>query len=362
MKPHEKICYLGTWGGGWAMRSLFDLAVQYTTNGTRLHVDDALLQSLERSEGLSAHRYALLLRELMGLHVTLPSPRLSRVRSIGGPLKPEQLPPDALPEFWLDKLCDQLRTTRRSVMDCISAVYAEDKHSYIDTDKLLQQWCFPFLAPRLGLSRTDHAGLDVKVTQLAAPCWRRWYQNGSRRARLLVAPNRYGFSDCRWLVCSVIHDGAHLLHMLSNPSACDTSDPYKLAVMETVAMVAEREVLATVEEGFRFEESIGPRFPTHTVQTMLLVGLFERSLRAIYDYEVHYHGEDPERWAQRMYSTYELELPLFGFATEFHGLPGLPSIYSVGPSAWATLSADERVSLLSGIGAEDFVTAALGSS
>ncbi len=160
--------------------------------------------------------------------------------------------------------------------------------------------------------------------------WRPWYQNSNQELFLLIPPNRLGFSNNESIVHMLLHNGTHLYHMHITDVSKKVFSQISYVLMESIAMLYIASVLKLIEKGYEIESELGKSFNTKTIRAFLAYGLLERAVRVLYDYDIHFGGIELDKWLTNIRQNQGLNLPFYRFATEFHGLPGLPMSYMLG--------------------------------
>lgn len=322
-------------GGGWAMRSLFDALTENQLNGVKIELLPMLFKASKTASGHSAVRHYEKILQVGKLNpLDAPPAPDNHLKNVCKKLPVlKKLPSEQSelsPFFWVSYISNFLNAAPgKDLTDSIKKVLIEDDFSELPTKELLLTWSFPYIRKMLSVEKGDSQSVEVVVNDSAHLRWRRWYQHKTGHPLLLISGNRCGFSNHRWLTCCVLHDGAHLFHIINHPGACNTYSIPHLALMESFAMYTERSLLHSIENGYRIEEDL-PSFNTKAVKTFLLLGLFERAARAYYDIVVHGDGVEVSKWLNEYVPQFGIDLPIYDFSYEFHGLPGLSTIYMLG--------------------------------
>jgi len=347
-------------GGGWAAKSLFDDAASREINGKRQNFDLAeavfrdcsgrgAIENLRRYRALTCFEFdeknvrADLKEEAVEV---LPLAEVEHFFSVG-----------ELSNYWLEKLCEHLGATRKTLAERLDAVSASDTAMPAGSLELLNQFSIRLICNLFDLS-ADGVRLGVVENDRAELCWRRWHLSDEQNAPVLFESERFSrLKRNQFFVWRLVHDAAHLVHLAKFPLAGNALEPIWLATMEAAAMFAERAVFERLENG---ELTLPPEwgFDAQKIKTVFLSGFAERALRLDYDLAVHLHGESVEFWIQKTSRQTGLRPEFFKFAEEFHGLPGFGAAYLAGAESFATF--DDCQKVLSGVQPLDFFAARRG--
>jgi hypothetical protein len=240
-------------------------------------------------------------------------------------------PEGLLSAFWWDRLVAHLRCSRDQLGLALEARTVSRPPSLALAETWIQQWSWPIIREVVPFP-------EVKIsTPLFYPfadahlCWRRWHQFGERF--VLLSAEEAPMPPSQWLIWRILHESAHLLHLICYPNAGCTLHPEWLVTMEAIAMSAEHHLLRLLT----LKAAAGPPsaalISSQSLITELLIGLLERSLRLDFDLAVHLRGADPDQWRAAAVNLTGLPPNRFAFVDEFHGLPGLAAAYMIGIDA-----------------------------
>ncbi len=323
-------------GGGWALRSLHDYLVQSHVNCVfepSAQLYELANRAKNTASGLSAVKHSKLIqyylpgyehtpinKEFSGKVDTLLSRDVIDRSTYFG---------IASDNYWSEELKRQINSTELS-SDLFQKYVSSDVRTKLNTIELVNSFTLQVVRS-IGLPwiETDAIVLDEVEHEITGTCWRRWYTNNAR-AIIVIDPARPYFHDHRWFTCCVIHDGAHLLHIMNEPDNCSSSVPNKLAMMEIFAMYIELKALHFLQAGFDLEDFTDGKLNNGIVKAYLMQGLLDRSLRMQFDKAIHFEAQAPEVWKKECIAKYK-GLVDGSFCDEFHGLPGLPTAYMRGP-------------------------------
>lgn len=338
----KKIESLIDWGGGWAMRALFEDAMSRHLTGSPHNIQLAKQVAMHAS-GKSAIKYLTNYSQLTRSHIDvgIDATLSPSIRSV---LDLEHLYDKfGLGHYstqWIDRLYQHLGCSKKNAFSAIQAVFeAGDLQPTKEHISLIGQWSWPMIRDMLPFHEEEYLKVEYREDDAALLCWRFWYRDFSNRLFILDSPELEGQRFNEWFVERILHDATHLLHLTCYPNAGSSLDPHWLSVMESVAMFVEFSYLdiLTNDEAFTTPNANG--FDKDKTIFYLLTNLVKRSLRFDFDILIHLQRRSDEFW----YSFVENQLGFspdvkdfrgfFDFTQEFHGLPGLGSVYMVGVDA-----------------------------
>lgn len=333
MYSNQEIEKLLPLGGGWAIRVYFEeLIARKIANQSLSFLDVNTV--IANSCGVSAINIIDKIANITGRKLPKIPAHLHNSEYTGNlPIVEDKsnLPDELTKEYWIDQLCKFFDTNALSLDKHIQKLKAADKQTDINSYQIIRDWSFPKLRTLHNIKNGGQFNVKCIVDELAQLCWRRWYWEDNFKNLYLIYPqNRFAFGNNQWLMFSMVHDAAHLLHLTEYPHTCQPSNPNNLAFMEGFAMFSEFRFFELFNQSYEVEEDLGTAFDTRTARMFNLLGLLERSFRIDYDYDVHLLGCSPQTWIERTCKKYNLNSSYFQFAYEFHGLPGLASSYMLG--------------------------------
>jgi GTP cyclohydrolase FolE2 len=355
MKNLSVIEKLLDWKGGWAARALFDDAVSRHINHEKQ--DFQLAEAVvKKSSGISAIHQLRKYSKLTNLEIDISgisealSPNIKQVINLVNVI---DIPYEITADFWLEKLCDHLSTNRINLTSSIKQSLAEDGFPTGNPKSLIENWSFPIISSFLPLLNENKDVLYFE-DEIAEICWKRWYLTPEKQPLLFETPSRTNLKNSQWLVWRLLHDATHLLHLQNYPDAGSYLDPNWLLTLEAAAMTSEYKFLKLIDYEENIPKPVDYSIDLFNLKTILLTGLLERSLRLDYDLAVHLNGKPIDEWIVQSRRKTGLELNYYGFAREFHGLPGFCAGYMLGLKALE--NEEDKLAVLRGEKLLDFIS------
>lgn len=342
--------------GGWAAKSLFDDAVSRYLNNIEQDVQlakDVVKTSSGTGARTNISKYETFTGYVLPQGIA-PDPAVGTSHIIQLDEVAQYYPVSSVSNYWLEKLCEHFKTSRRFLTNALNSFFLSDKKATHLSPNLFRTFSFPLIQQVLELPAMD---IDISYVEdeLAGVCWRRWHWNQTTQKPILFeTQDKSGLSQSQWFVWRLIHDATHLVHMAHFPDAGNPLMPSWSMTMEAVAMYVEYKFLDLILDGYELPDNLATQVNLDSVKAILFMGLLERSLRLDYDLEVHLNRKPIDVWIEQTQKRTGIYTNgFYKFTTEFNGLPGFSAGYMIGCEAFK--KSTDKIAILSNRQSLDFL-------
>lgn len=327
MEEIEKII---DWGGGWATRALFYDSLERVLSNKRQNLSLAE-QVFKNSSGISAKIYQKKYLDLTGStsNINISDYYSKNTKKVINLDSFNQIPYDITSDYWIEKLCEHLKTNRKELSEKIRQQNNEDLSTKVDMKELIENFSFSHISNLIPLDNKKNAFKYIE-TSTSELLWKKWYLLDSTP---VLIEKKDLLLNSKSFVWTLLHNATHILHLINYPKSGRDINPHGLLNMEALAMNTEKEFLKILEHNPETLSTI-PSLNTFNVITQLLLGLLERALRLEYDLAIHLNGQNISDWIIEVKRKTGLNIDIYSFSQEFHGLPGFSAGYMLGLKAF----------------------------
>jgi len=322
--------------GSWASRSfsdfIFNLYFSNKLNKNNIKIINEIGNIIfKNSSGLSSIEQLNKINNIPLINITsIPSNILNT--KIYQPINIKNyinnIPYNASSEFWHKQLTLLLNCSTKNIDKELKQLFINEQNINIDIIDLLYTYSFPIIAKINNLNITKTVKNDIKLIineEFGNLTWKRWFLDKDT-IFIIDGKDKLGLSTSYWFVWKIIHDASHLFHLLYFEKPTHCTDTEWLLTSESFAMNNEYEFLKILENSNILPEVFQPFY--YNIKVVLTLGLLERALRLDYDIDVHHNKITIHEFITL--KKEKLNIDLFRFTNEFHGLPGFGIIYALG--------------------------------
>jgi len=238
------------------------------------------------------------------------------------------IPYNLTSEFWHNELTLILNCSTEKIDQELNKLFTNEQNVNTDIINLLYTYSFPLIAKINNLNIKETTNKDIKLImdeKFGSLAWKRWFLDKDT-IFIVDGKDKLGLSTSYWFVWKIIHDASHLFHLLYYEKPTHCTDTEWLHTSESFAMNNEYEFLQILKNSNILPKEFQPFY--YNIKVVLTLGLLERALRLDYDIDVHYKKITIQEFIDS--KKRKLNVDLFRFANEFHGLPGFGVIYALG--------------------------------